>query len=51
MRTAFVEAVFSVSTDKNKNLWVGTTGGLNRLDKQTGHFKRYINKFLCLVRF
>jgi ligand-binding sensor domain-containing protein/signal transduction histidine kinase len=36
--------VRAITTDKNGNLWVATRDGLNMIDKQTGHFKKYLNK-------
>ena len=35
-----------VGTDKNQNIWVGTETGINRLDEQTGQFKRYLRELV-----
>ncbi len=37
------DSVFSVSTDADGNLWVGTAKGLNSLDSQGNKFKHYLN--------
>jgi signal transduction histidine kinase/ligand-binding sensor domain-containing protein len=31
-----------ITADKKGNLWIGTTNGINRLNEQTRHFKRYL---------
>ncbi len=36
--------VYSLATDNNEKLWVGTLRGLSRLDSQTGHFKKYLRR-------
>ncbi|MDU7711211.1 MAG: two-component regulator propeller domain-containing protein [Clostridium butyricum] len=33
--------VRTIIEDDEKNIWVGTSGGLNKLDKETGKFKTY----------
>jgi hypothetical protein len=37
-------AVNTISIDKKQNVWIGTDKGLNRFNKQTNNFKRYLNQ-------
>lgn len=45
--------VISLCIDRNQNVWAGTWWGLNKLDNQTGKFRRYTNfsNNLCWVIF
>ncbi|MEG9326455.1 two-component regulator propeller domain-containing protein [Salinimicrobium catena] len=36
--------VFSITQDKNQNLWIGTAKGLNKLDLQTDRITRYLEQ-------
>lgn len=37
-------SVLCVHEDRNGNLWLATMSGLNRLDRQTGRFQKYLEK-------
>jgi len=37
------QRVFSILEDHQGSIWVGTSVGLNRMDRKTGKFKRFLN--------
>ena len=37
-------SILSIAEDNDKNLWIGTKSGLNKLDKETNKFTRYTNE-------
>jgi len=41
-------SVIAIDIDQKQNVWVRTWKGLNRLDKRTGNFKRYLNQLTII---